>query len=44
MTAVVVLLLGTGVLFIASSLDGSSLVDTFQKIMKGEQINWKGTK
>lgn len=43
MTIVVVILLGAGVLFVASALDNSDLVTTFQKIISGQSINWAGT-
>lgn len=43
MTIITVLLIGAGTLLIASALDGSSLKDTFTKIMNGEPVNWSGT-
>lgn len=42
MTFIITVLIGAGVLFIASSLDNSALVDTFQKIISGSTINWSG--
>lgn len=42
MTIVVVALLGAGILLIASALDNTPIVSTFQKIMRGEKINWSG--
>lgn len=43
MTIVAVILIGTGVLFIASSLDNTPIVQTFQKIISGQFIDWSGT-
>lgn len=43
MTTVAVILIGAGVILIASSLDNSSIVETFQKIINGDTINWTGT-
>lgn len=42
MTFLETMLLGLGVLFIASALDGSSLSDTLHKILNNETINWSG--
>lgn len=42
MTFLNVSLIGVGLIFIASSLDNSSLRDTFLKIVNGETINWSG--
>lgn len=43
MTIVPVILIGAGILFIASALDNSSIVQTFQKIISQQPINWAGT-
>lgn len=43
MTIVVVVLLGAGVLLIASALDNTPIVQTFQKILNGNAIDWSGT-
>jgi hypothetical protein len=43
MTVVVVILIGAGTIFVASALDNSSIVDTFQKIISGQPIDWSGT-
>lgn len=42
MTTVVVLLIGAGALLISSSLDCSSLRDTFMKIVNGDTIDYSG--
>jgi hypothetical protein len=42
MTMITVILLGLGMVLIASSLDNTPLVTTFQKIMSGQPINWNG--
>ena len=42
MTFLVVNLIGVGFIFIASSLDNSSLKDTFLKVINGDTINWSG--
>ncbi len=42
MTIVVTVLIGAGVLFIASALDNTPIVETFQKIIKGQHIDWTG--
>jgi hypothetical protein len=42
MTIVVVLLLGAGVLFVASALDNTPIITTFQKIISGQHVNWSG--
>lgn len=42
MTTVAVIMIGVGVLFIASSLDNSSLQATFLKIIHNESIDWTG--
>jgi len=44
MTTISVILLGVGVLFIASALDNSSLQDTFRAIVNGNPIDWSGGK
>lgn len=44
MTVVMVLILGLGLVFIASSLDDSPIVETFKKIVSGQQIDWSGKK
>lgn len=43
MTIVMVLVLGLGLVFIASSLDDTPILQTFQKIMSGQKINWSGS-
>lgn len=43
MTILAVLLLGIGGVLIASSLDDSSIVDTFKKLIAGQAIDWSGT-
>lgn len=43
MTIVPVILIGAGILFIASALDNTPLVGTFQKIISQQPINWAGT-
>lgn len=42
MTLLVVIILGTGVIFIASALDDTPIVLTFQKIIGGQAIDWTG--
>jgi hypothetical protein len=42
MTTIVTVLLGAGVLFIASALECQSLVNTFQKIVSNQTIDWSG--
>lgn len=43
MTLITTVLLGAGVLFIASALDNTPLVQTFQKILSNSPINWSGS-
>jgi hypothetical protein len=43
MTTVVTVLFGAGILFIASALECQPLVDTFQKIINGDTIDWSGS-
>jgi len=43
MTVVMVLLIGAGALLIASSLDCTSIKDTFTKIASGQVVDWSGT-
>ena len=43
MTFILTFLLGTAALLIASGLDGSSLSDTFTKIIHNQPIDWTGT-
>lgn len=43
MTLITTVLLGAGVLFIASALDNTPLVQTFQKILNGTPIDWGAT-
>lgn len=38
----VVAMLGIGVLLIASALDNTPIVATFQKIISGQTVNWSG--
>lgn len=42
MTTVVVILIGAGLVLIASALDNSSIQATFTKIINGNSINWSG--
>jgi hypothetical protein len=42
MTLTVTVLLGIGVLFIASALDNTPLVQTTQKILSNQPIDWTG--
>ena len=42
MTVVVVILLGVGVVLIASAIDCSSIVTTFQKIINNTPVDWTG--
>jgi hypothetical protein len=42
MTIVLALAIGAGILLVASALDNTSLVATFQKIISGNAINWSG--
>jgi hypothetical protein len=39
MTIVMLLLLGTGVIMVASALDDTPIIATFQKIVSGQAIN-----
>lgn len=43
MTFIIVVLLGAGVIFVASSLDNTPIVQTFQKIISGEAVDWTGS-
>jgi hypothetical protein len=42
MTFVATVLIGAGLLLIASALDDTSIVSTFQKIVSGQTIDWSG--
>ena len=42
MTILVTVLLGAGVLFVASALDNTPIISTFQKIISGKPIDWTG--
>lgn len=42
MTIVIVVLLGAGLLLIASALDNTPILATFQKIVSGQRVNWSG--
>ncbi len=42
MTMVVVIMIGAGVLFVASALENQSLFNTFNKIVANQPINWSG--
>lgn len=42
MTMIEVVLIGAAALLIASSLDNTPIVQTFQKIMQGQSIDWSG--
>lgn len=41
-TILPVILIGAGVLFIASAMDCSDIPSTFQKIISGQKIDWTG--
>lgn len=43
MTTIIVVLIGIGVTFIASSLDCTPIRDTFSKIVSNQPIDWTGT-
>lgn len=43
MTMIATVLIGVSVLLIASGLDGSSLKDTFTKIINNLPVDWTGT-
>ena len=43
MSMIATILIGVSVLLIASGLDGSSLSDTFNKIVTNQPIDWTGT-
>src|SRR5215469_59307 len=43
MTTIIVVLIGIGVVFIASSLDCTPIKDTFTKIVSNQAIDWTGT-
>lgn len=43
MTFIIVVLLGAGVIFVASSLDNTPIIQTFQKIVSGGTIDWSGS-
>lgn len=43
MTIVTIIILATGVIFIASALDGTPIILTFQKIISGQPIDWTGS-
>lgn len=43
MTLLVLALIGMGVIFIASALDDTPIVQTFQKILGGQAIDWTGS-
>ena len=42
MTIIEVVLIGTAVLLIASALDNTPIVSTFQKIITNQPIDWSG--
>lgn len=44
MTLVVVLMIGAGVILIASALDNTPIVATFQAIASGQAVDWTGSK
>lgn len=44
MTTIVVVLIGIGVVFIASSLDCTPIRETFNTIVTNQSIDWTGTK
>jgi hypothetical protein len=43
MTMIVTVLVGAGILILASGLDGSSLKDTFNKLITNQPIAWTGS-
>lgn len=43
MTTIITILIGAGVLFIASGLECQPLVSTFQKIISNQAIDWSGS-
>jgi hypothetical protein len=43
MTAVSIILLGVGIVLIASAMDNTPIIQTLQKIMSGQTIDWTGT-
>ena len=42
MTTIIVVLIGIGVVFIASSLDCTPIKDTFTKIVTNQSVDWSG--
>lgn len=42
MTAITVILIGAGILFIASAIDCSPIGKTFMKIIGNQPIDWSG--
>ena len=42
MTIVMLLMLGTGVIMVASSLDNTPIIQTFQKVVSGKAIDISG--
>lgn len=42
MTLVVVILIGAGVILIGSALDNTPILQTVQKIMSNQPVNWTG--
>ena len=44
MTTIIVVLIGIGVVFIASSLDCTPIRETFNAIVTNQAIDWSGTK
>lgn len=43
MTTIIVVLIGIGVTFIASSLDCSPIRETFTKIVSNQQVDWSAS-
>lgn len=44
MTTIIVVVVGIGVVFIASSLDCTPIRDTFTAIVTNQPVDWSGTK
>lgn len=44
MTFVITIMIGAGVLFLGSALDNTPLVQTFQKILANQPLDWTGQK
>lgn len=44
MTFVITIMIGAGALFLGSALDNTPLVQTFQKILANQPLDWTGQK